>query len=190
MPKYLFVRLAGATVLAATAAAGCSSSHQVLSTKAQPVLVSPASPSWDIPVGIEVNDGIHISVENRGSDPITIIWEESSYIDVSRRSHPVVPSSAAAAGRLPRSVLPPGTRLDERLTPIAGIADDPLDPLLSTRQSGHWWKPFDSTAPLRIGSEIDPNNPILGKEIGVFLVLEKDGNKKTVLAKYTLAPAS
>ena len=180
----------GATGLVLCASlAGCGTSKSVLTTRAQPVVVTPPTPSWEVPVGIELKpNGILVRVENRSSEPISVIWEESSYIDVNQRTHPVVPaSSAAVGGRLPSSVLPPGTRLEELLTPARGVGDDTYDPILSDGQKGKWWMLGRRKEPMRVGSHIQRDSPALGKEIGVFLVLEKDAAKRTVLAKYTLS---
>ncbi len=166
---------------------GCGSARQILTTQALPVIITPPTPSWDVGVGIEMKDALLVRVENRGSEPLSVVWEESSYIDVDQRSHPLIPDSAASVGRMPRSVLPPGTRLEERLTPVSSRTESQLDPLMANLEPGAWWRPFDKKEPLRIGSEVPWDHPSLGREMGLFLVLERDGSKRTILAKYKLA---
>ena len=166
---------------------GCGSSRQALATRALPVVVNPGAPQWEVAVGIEVKDGIVVRVENHGDEPVSVLWDESSYIDVDQGSHAVAQAAAdTSVIRRSRAVLPPGTRLEELLAPEPGRVAAPLDPLLSAGEPGHWWWPFGKQKPLRVGSKVRVDHPALGRELGVFLVLERDGVKKTVLAKYKL----
>ena len=166
---------------------GCGSSRQALTMLPLPVVVSPASPDWEVSVGIEVKDGIMVRVENHSGEPVSVLWDESSYIDVDQGSHAVAQTAVASIVKRPRAVLPPETRLEELLAPEPGRAGIPLDPLLSAGERGHWWWPFGKQQPLRVGSKVRLDHPALGREIGVFLVLERAGVKKTVLVKYKLA---
>ena len=166
---------------------GCGSSRQALTARALPVVVSPAAPDWEVSVGLEMKDGIMVRVENHSDEPVSVLWDESSYIDVDQGSHAVAQAAATSTVKRPRAILPPGTRLEELLAPEPGRVDNPLDPLLSAGKPGHWWWPFGKQKPLRVGSKVRWDHPALGREVGVFLVLERAGVKKTVLAKYQLA---
>ncbi|HEX9780659.1 MAG TPA: hypothetical protein VGB20_05525 [bacterium] len=180
-------RAAALGLAAALGAAGCGGSRQVLAARAQPVLVRPAVPSWDLMLALEFDEGILVRMENHGSEPIHVLWEESAYIDVNRQSHPVIPDSVASVGRLSRAVLAPGTGLEERLRPVPGLTASRWDPVLSRGMPGRWWRPFDGEPPLRLGSAISPDHPALGREIGVMLVLQRNDEKRMILAGYQLA---
>ena len=45
---------------------------------------------------------------------------------------------------------------------------------------------MNGPAPSKLGGTINGSHPLLGKQIGVFLVLERGGEKRTLLARYTI----
>lgn len=99
----------------------------------------------------------------------------------------VSPASARAIGGSLRATVAPGTKLDEVLTVARGVGDSPWDPLLPAPRQARWWWPFGrSEATPRIGSRISRDHPLLGREVGLFLVLRRGTEQKTVLAKYEL----
>ena len=181
----------GIVVMALAAGAclsGCGRNRQYLSARALPVVVVPADADWEINADVAIKDRIYVRLANQGLEPVNVLWDESVYIDVDQRSHRVIPASTNASERASRSTVAPGTRLDEVLLPVGTATDSPVDPLLPPTRKSRWWRPFDGDRRARIGSKISAADPALGKQVGLFLVLERGNRKKTVLAKYELAP--
>jgi hypothetical protein len=128
-----------------------------------------------------------ITVTNHGVEPITIRWDECAYIDVDRQSHRLLTAEANRNPERPtpqRSLIAPGARLEEVLVPVGLARDRGIDPLLPVRPSTLL------VSPLYVGnpSRVPPwrRQELIGKEIGVFLALERRGERKTVLATYAI----
>lgn len=181
-------RLAAAGVCAAAGllCAACGSSARTLAARPLPVRVSQADADWDVQVGLELGDPIRVHVVNSGLEPVSVLWEECAYIDVDRQSHPVMPRSAGRTGRPLRTTIAPGTQWKDTLRVVPGSEAVPHDPILSQRRVVRWWWPLGGPKTPRIGSQIAPGSPALGKEVGVFLVLARGAEQRTVLAKYAL----
>ena len=175
-------------VLAAACLGGCGSQKQYLSARALPVVVVPADSDWSIDASVALKDRIYVQLANQGIEPINVLWDESVYIDMDQRSHRVLPDGKPM-DRAAHATVAPGTRLDEILVPAGTATDNPHDPLLPEVRRSPWWWPFGDEKPRRIGSRIRAGDPVIGKQIGVFLVLERNNQKKTVLAKYEMTPA-
>ena len=169
--------------------AGCGANRQYLSARALPVVVVPADADWSIDATVALKDRIYVQLANQGIEPVSVLWDESVYIDVDQRSHRVLPESEHPMERASRATIAPGTRLDEILVPAGTTSDNPHDPLLPEMRRGRWWWPFGHEKPRRIGSKIRAGDSVVGRQVGVFLVLERNNQKKTVLAKYEMAPA-
>lgn len=155
-----------------------------------PVRVSQADTGWDIRVGLTLRDPIRVHVVNSGPEPVSVLWDECAYIDVDRHSHPVMPISAGRSGQPLRTTIAPGTQWEEALRVVPGTEALPHDPILSQRRAVRWWWPFGGPKTPRIGSQVPRGSPVFGKEVGLFLVLTRGQEKKTVLAKYALADGS
>ncbi len=151
-----------------------------------PVVVSPAERDWGLEIAIQPTDALRVRLANASRRPISIIWEECAYIDIDNRSHPVQASYAQQVAGQRRSTLAPGTTLEEVLVPLPGPRDNPLDPLLSSKRPRgfHVWR--RGKAPSRLGALVRRDHPLMGQQLGVFLVFEREGQRKTVLAKYTI----
>lgn len=166
------------------ACAACGTSG-VLSARPLPVVLNPPTPGWGISVGIEPTDVLRVRLVNDSQEAVTVLWEESAYIDVNNRSHPV----SAVSSRQSRSTVAPGTRLEETLVPLATAGHDPLDPLLPAKKRKFSWL-RGSKERVHIGTTVRNDHPLLGKQIGLFLVLERSGERKTLLARYDLEDSS
>lgn len=160
---------------------GACATPSVLVARPLPVVLTPSTTPWDVSVHIEPSEMLHLRLVNNSNEPVSVLWEESTYIDVNNRSHPLVPTSS----RQTKSTIAPGTRLEETLLPLAASEENPSDPLLS-RTKRHLWNLGNGQQAPRIGSRVALNHPIIGDEIGLFLTLERSGEKKTLMARYTL----
>jgi len=184
-----WVGIAWAVLAMGPVAPGCAGAppqHRYLATQPLPVEVHPAEPNWGVTIGADVRQVIRVHVVNRGTEAVHLLWDESAYIDVDERSHRVIPASAGPRGASMRATVAPKTRLDEVLVPVGGPQDSPLDPLLAPRGAARWWWPFSAAEVARIGSRVDTGNIVLGKSVGLFLTLERGGQRRQVLAKYAL----
>lgn len=174
--------LAGA--LLAGSLAGCGSTQHVYTVQPTGVVVRPAADPWGVDVALEIEEAIHVAIANTSQEPVRILWEECAYVDVDGRSHrlqavghdPAVPSLESVA---------PGARVDAVLTPVSRPLRYSSDPLLPGRPApgpkptglARWW-PFQRAA---------AGQDAVGKPVSVFLVLERDTHRRTVLASYTIA---
>lgn len=161
--------------------AGCGT-PRVLAARPLPIMLSPPSPSWGMSIAIEPNERLRVRLVNESPEAISVLWEECAYIDVDNRSHPITPSAARQA----RSTVAPGSYLEETIVPVGGEDDTSLDPLLPTKSQSFRWLPGRHEKRPRLGSRVGRYHPLVGKQIGVFLVLERGGERKTLLAKYTI----
>ncbi|MBI2884871.1 MAG: hypothetical protein HYY15_01715 [Candidatus Omnitrophica bacterium] len=174
-------RRAGIIAGLAAACLGCAT-PRVLTARPLPVMLNPAAPSWGIGVSIEPSSAIRVRIVNGSDEPVSVLWEESAYVDIENRSHPVEPSST----RQPRSPVAPGSYVEETLRVHAEPEDASLDPLLPRPRRKLAWL-LGSGARPHLGSRITGrDSSLLGKEIGLFLVLERRGERKTLLAKYVI----
>lgn len=170
--------------LAAAALAGCGTAH-ILAARPLPVVLNPPMPAWGISVAIEPTDILRVRLVNDSHEPVSVLWDESAYIDVNNRSHPVKPASSQGT----RSTIAPGTRLEETLVLMAPAGPEPLDPLLPAKGKTFGWLTGGDHRP-RIGQPIDGGHPLVGKQIGLFLVLQRGDERKTLLARYDLEDGS
>lgn len=162
----------------------CSTTPRALAARPLPVVLNPSEPPWGISVSIEPSDVLRVRLVNESPQPISVLWQECAYIDVENRSHPVT----ALSSQQPRATIPPGAHLEERLLPVAQPGDSRLDPLLPVPRRAFGWL-VGSEPRVRFGSRVTANHPVLGREVGLFLVLERGGDKKTLLAKYAIEEA-
>lgn len=176
-------------VIAALLCAGCSSTHYAYSVDPLPVVVQPPESGWDLELAVDFSDVIHVTLVNEGTEPIKVLWDESAYIDLDNQSHRVLTSSAKRAKlpptAQPASIVAPGSRVEEALVPLPNVADSGLDPLLPAGRSPLLLSPHYvgqvMFTPQQVGATM------LGKDIGLFLVLERNQQRKTVLSKYRIA---
>lgn len=182
-------RITPVLIVAFALSYGCSSTRTYLATQSLPVEIKPAEPDWEITVGLKMTDSIRIQLVNYGAEPVHLLWGESAYIDIEQRSHPITPLWSSSAQNQIRATAAPGTRLEEVLVPVGGLQESgSIDPLLSRgERRRRWWWPFGGNPKIqRIGMRVARGDPLLGKEIGVFLVLERNGQRKHLVAKYAL----
>ncbi len=174
-------------VLLASVLSGCGSARTVYIVQPMPVVVRPLAEPWDVEVALNLAEAIHLQVINAGDEPVKLLWADCTYIDMDGRAHPLVmakPAGGAAAGGLLPMSIAPGSRLEQVLVPAAGQFNNRNDPLLPGRSS--------PTRPRGLMSRLWPfhrdrgPHPAVGKTIGVFLVLERNGSRRTVTANYTI----
>jgi hypothetical protein len=142
--------------------------------------------NWGVTAQVRLLDNIYVRIENRGDKPVYVRWDESAYIDVGQQSHAVelvVPRGGVAKSY---SVLAPGTHVEEQLRPVSSGISQVEDPLLAPPAKGGWRLWGSGLKGLHIGAEVERGDPLLGKEVGFFFVLEREGVKKEVITKFRL----
>ena len=165
--------------------AGCASAH-VLAVRPLPFVVSESSADWSVDVSLELRDVIHVEMINRSERPVSVLWNECAYIDIEKRSHQVRVLSRAHEDGPQRSTVAPGTRVREALVPIGSPLDNSLDPLLPVSKKRRWGVKRRSGSRPSLGAKVPAQHPLIGKEVGLFLVLDRDGERKTLLATYVI----
>ena len=156
-------------VLVALCCLGCAGRQAAYTVTPLPTVVHPPGRVWGLDMSIEVSDAIRLKLVNTSREPVKVLWEECAYIDTANRSHRLLTSQArSAAAPLVQapSVIAPGTTLEEVLVAADRVQGRGSDPLLATRVA----------KPKRLA----------GKELGLFLVFERSGEHKQVLAKYRI----
>ena len=153
---------------------GCARSRYVYSVDALPIVVQPAQPQWDLAVTLDLTDTIQVQVANESPQPVTIVWDESRYLDAAQQPHPLLgvrPLKHRQLGTLPPTVIQPGMRADVRVLPVPSL--EPVgDPYLSSS---------------RMTKKRLERSGILGRSVGVLLVFERSGGeRKTALARYQI----
>lgn len=162
-----------ACLLVISLLAGCGSVRDVYTVQPLPVAVRPGDESWGVEVSLEMTEAIHLAVINTSQEPVRIIWDDCAYLDVEGRSHRLLAvggtQGAELSPRVPTSVAP-GSRVDEVLHPASDRFSSGDDPLL----------------PGRLSATHRKQGAMTGKTIGVFLVLERSGRRRTVTATYAI----
>jgi hypothetical protein len=138
-----------------------------------------------VDVSIGLHDVIQVELNNRSERPVSVLWNECAYIDIEKRSHPVRVLSRAHSDGPQRSTVAPGTRVREVLVPVGSPLDNALDPLLPVSKKRGLLKKNSSARP-NLGAKVPAQHPLLGKEVGLFLVLDRDGERKTLMAAYVI----
>ncbi len=172
------------------AISGCETvPKRYLATKSLPIEVRPAEPDWDINVELDLREDIHIALENNSNEAVHLLWGESAYIDVNQQSHALVPVDGIQMTPSQKSIVAPNTDYSIRLKPLVAAKINHSDPLLpQLKKSQPWYWPFSSKQIVRprIGEEIVSQYPLKGKRVGLFIVLERNGVKRQLLAHYEL----
>lgn len=180
------IRLFGCAASAALIT-GCGSLLYTYALRPKPVVVNPADEPWQVEVIIDIKNAIDLEVVNRGQEPVKVLWDECAYVDIDGRSHRLRPAAEEPLGQLPTTV-PPGSKLKEALLAVRGGSDNPDDPLLPGRPrtillSRSVWdrflRPFHR-AQLFAAEAV-------GKNVSVYLVLEREGNRRSVTAAYAIS---
>jgi hypothetical protein len=182
-------RHAALLALATLCAAGCARAASYMYTvKPLPVVVNPPSADWDVEISVDFSDVMKVTFVNRGAESVNVLWDDCAYIDIDSRSHRIVTASArggisgAAQATAP---VAPGTRVEETITPVPIEGQASRDPFLPQPDTllVHPGYVGRSLAGLRAGQA----EKLVGRHIGLFLVFERNGEKKTVLAKYEIS---
>lgn len=117
-------------------------------------------------------DQIPFTLENKTSNPIRLIWDESAYIDPDKTSHKLLPLGIRYIERdkqIPVTIIPPNSKIENIVYPSDYVEWD------STRGGRY-----------SIGEWV--SNPIFSKKqlgeleilnFGVFMMLEIDGERKS-----------
>ena len=166
---------------------GCGASRTVYLVDPLPPIVHPTGEDWGVDIDVAFSDHILLTLVNSGIEPVAVIWEESAYVDVDNRSHRVMNSEVRRAKRpaaMKPSIVAPGTRLQEVLTPVGHELDTGMDPLLPVKRGSLLLSPNYVGNPVMRRKVSDS---VKGKQIGLFLVLERAGQRRTVLANYTIS---
>ena len=171
-------------MLSAWCLGGCASHRYLHKVEALPVVVNPGGEDWGIDLALQFSDEIRLTLGNVSSQSVNVLWDECAYIDVDHRSHPMAVASAKK-GVSRVSVIAPGSQVDEVLRPVGDGLDRGVDPLLPARGRPLLLSPRFVGDPLFVPA--NATRELVGKEIGVFLVFERQGARKTVMAKYRIA---
>lgn len=118
-------------------------------------------------------DGIGFSMKNKISEPIKIIWNEASYVDIRGSSNKVIHSGIEYSERnrsIPPTTIPPKASTEQVVLPSSNI----------TTIGGEWVEeplfPHSETFGYRSDSEyIGGTEEYVGKEFSLFLPLEVGG---------------
>jgi hypothetical protein len=82
----------------------------------------------------------------------------------------------------------PGSRIKETLHPVGERVDSGNDPLLSGRGDPPPRRPFWRY--LWPFGYVRPTDPLIGQTMSLYLVLEQQGQRRTITAPYRIAAAS
>ena len=175
-------------LLASAVAAGCGGQF-VYTVRPLPVIVQPSGESWGLETAVQFGYPIQLKLVNTSAGQVNVLWDESAYIDLNNRSHRVLTASAKALGNPPVqaiSTVAPATALDEWLYPVPTEGGDPgADPVLGALKRKRVWLPWYTGEP-DLSRRSLKRGALNGKQVGLFLVFERDGRKKTALAKYAI----
>jgi hypothetical protein len=179
-------------------AAGCGSGPRVYTLQPQPVTIRPgAEVPWGVDVVLNVTDGFHLEVVNQSEDAVRLIWDDSAYVDVTGQSHRVLTAKSRKAAQRSRraeadiaqvpTTVAPGSRIKETLYPAGERLEAGNDPLLSgpgvkppRRPAWRYLWPFGYVPPI---------DPLIGQVMSVYLVLEQNGQRRTITAPYRISSA-
>jgi hypothetical protein len=189
---------AGALLALSLCAAGCASGPRIYTLLPQPVTVRPGSETpWGVDVVLNVADGVHLEVVNQSEEAVRLLWDDSAYVDVTGQSHRILTSKARKTAQRSRrseadivqvpTTVAPGSRIRERLYPMGDRAEAGNDPLLEgsgikppRRPLWRYLWPFGYVAPL---------DPLVGQTMSIYLVLEQNGERRTITAPYRISSA-
>lgn len=156
---------------------GCARSRAAYTVEPLPIVVQPAQPEWGLAVTLDLAETIQVQVANESRQPVTIVWEDSRYLDADQQPHALLgvrPTRRKTLGALLPTVIQPGMRVEASVLPAA-LLEPTGDPYLSES---------------RITKKRLERSGLLGRAVGVLLVFERRaGERKTVLARYQLASA-
>ena len=179
----------GRWLLAACLAGGCGTVRDIYTVEPLPMVVRPSDEAWGVEMALDVTDAVHVGVANMSQEPVRLLWDECAYIDIDGESHRLVMARAARGQepppQVPTSVVP-GSHVEQTLYPANARDGDRFDPLFPGRPAAlrrperflrRLW-PFGLTPPA---------HPAAGRQVSVFLVMERGGKKRTLTAPYRIA---
>ncbi len=169
--------------LCSLGAAACGGRRFVYRVASLPAIVNPGGGDWGVDIQVDFSRVLLVRLANQGTEPIKVLWDECAYIDIDDRSHRVLTTDGSRLSQQPPSIIAPGTHLQEILRPVPMPGDSGVDPLLPAK------RPVTLITLDYLGdATMTParRRALVGKQLGLLLVLERDGERKTVRTRYAI----
>lgn len=162
--------LAYVILLCSIGLAGCGYIRYAYRFDHIPDSVPASAPSWGVEAKVAfAPEGVNVAITNNGNEPISVLWDECIYIDPNNISHRVLTSQTRLiTSQLAQTPTPiaPGSSIEESLLPADYVSSYVVKSLFPVSPGGEWASGYKA-----------PANSLIGKEVGLLLALERNGEK-------------